>query len=333
MIGAGHWGPHLIRNFHRELDSQVRWIVDTDQTRLDALARRFPDVPMSQEVSEALNDDRVDAVVVATPSSTHFEIGIAALRSGKHVLIEKPITDSSETAQELCTMAQDTGLILMVGHVFLFNPAVRAAKEYIESGELGAIHYVSMVRTSLGPVRRDVNAAWDLASHDLAIADYWLGDEATAVNAVGGTWINTGIEDAVFITVRYPANRIAHVEASWLNPRKMRSITVVGERRMLTLDDMDLNEPLRVYDKRIGRERGSDITDTFAGFRDQIREGIITIPKVTLGEPLRAECVSFLDRIHGSGDTVSDGWAGLNVVRVLEAVELSISSGGAEIAI
>lgn len=329
VIGAGHWGPHMVRNFTDQLTSQALWVIDRDETRRKVMAERFPLLSVSSEVDDALEDERVDAVVVATPTATHHEIAREALAAGKHVLVEKPITHTLATARELCELADSAGLTLMVGHVFLFNNAMRAAKEYLSTGQLGPVRYLSMTRTNLGPVRNDVNAAWDLASHDISIANDWLGGSPVTVSATGGSWLNHGVDDVVVATMRYPDDILVHIEASWLHPRKRRLIAVVGEERMLTIDDMELTEPLRIYNKGVV-ESGDMVTDTFAGFRSQIREGEVLIPHVTSGEPLRAECESFLRRIRGGDEDVSDGWTGASVVAVLEAIDRSIAEGGRE---
>ena len=328
IIGAGHWGPHLIRNFNDHLSSQILWVVELDESRRKVIAERYPLVGMTESIEDALADIRVDAMVVATPISTHAELAEKALLAGKHVLVEKPITNSLEDARRLCDIAESSDLVLMVGHVFLFNQAMKAAKSYIDSGELGAVKYLSMVRTNLGPVRRDVNAAWDLASHDISIANYWLDEMPMSVSASGGSWLNRGIEDVIFATLTYPNGVLVHIEASWLNPQKRRMISVVGSDRMLTVDDMDLNEPLRVYDKGVIGAGNDDLRDTFAGFRSQIREGEVRIPHVTGGEPLRAECEEFLSRVHGTRSSLSDGRAGVEVVAVLEAIDRSLKDGG-----
>ena len=329
VVGAGHWGPHLVRNFNDHLSSQTLWVVDQAEARRKAIAERFPSVTVSAGVEDALADDRVDAVVVATPTSTHFDLVQQALAAGKHVLVEKPITNSLTDAVRLCQLAESQGTVLMVGHVFLFNPAIRAAKDYIDRGDLGGVKYVSMTRTNLGPVRVDVSAAWDLASHDISIANYWLDQPPLSVSAAGGSWLNPGVQDVVFATLKYADDVLVHVEASWLNPRKRRLISVIGAERMLTVDDMDLNEPVRLYDKGvIGAD--SEVTDTFAGFRSQIREGQVLIPHVTTGEPLRAECDAFLARIRGQQDSLSNGRAGAEVVAVLEAIDRSIAGRGVE---
>lgn len=330
VVGAGHWGPHLVRNFNDHLASQVLWVIEKSEGRRKAIGERFPSVNLGEELDQALEDTRVDAVVVATPTSTHYPIVASALAAGKHVLVEKPIADSLEQARDLCRSADARGLVLMVGHVFLFNPAIEAGKRLINSGDLGGVQYLSMVRTNLGPVRVDVSASWDLASHDVSVANYWLDGAPIAVSAVGGSWLNPGIQDVVFATLRYPGDVLVHIEASWLHPRKRRLISVVGDQRMLTVDDMDLTEPLRLYDKGVLDVR-DEVTDTFAGFRSQIREGEVRIPHVTVGEPLRAECDAFVKRVEGERSILSDGWAGAEVVAAIEAIDRSIGARGAEV--
>ena len=331
VLGAGHWGPNLIRNFDNRQRSAVRWIVDRDPARLAAAEARFPGAKLTTQPAEAIADPAVDAVVIATPTITHYELAKAALERGKHVLVEKPLADSAAACRELIELAERTERVLLVGHVFLFNPAVRWVKEYLDSGQLGAIYYVSSQRTNLGPIRTDVNAAWDLASQDLSIFNYWLGTTPRSACAVAGTWLNPGIADAVFATLRYPGDVLAHLHVSWLNPRKNRDITVVAQRRMLTYDDMSLSEPIRVYDKRVAEQRTeSNFVDTFASFRSSVREGDITIPRVAMGEPLAAECEHFLDCLESKARPQCGGAEALDVVRVLEAISRSIAGGGRE---
>ncbi len=331
VIGAGHWGPNLIRNFHNRRRSEVAWVVDRDASRLAQVSERFPEVRVSEAPEPALADPSVDAVVVATPTSTHYRLAKAALERDKHVLVEKPIASEVRHGVELCELAAQRGRVLLVGHVFVYNNGVRRVKQYLDAGELGRVYYVSMVRTNLGPIRVDVNAAWDLAAHDISIVNYWLGAAPTSVSAVGGRWLNPGIEDAVFSTLRYPNEVLVNLHVSWLNPRKARDITVVGERRMLTFDDMNLNEPLRIYDKQVTEERvHATYVDTFASFRAALRDGDIVIPKVALGEPLKAECDDFLECVATGKAPLVDGAQGVAVVRALEAIQRSVSNGGRE---
>lgn len=331
VVGAGHWGPNLIRNFHDAQESEVAWVADSDEARLVHVRQRFPSVRTTRDPMEAIADDSVNAVVVATPTVTHYDLVKPALERKKHVLVEKPITVTAETADELCALADDRGVILMVGHVFLYNGAVQKVKQYLDAGELGRAYYVSMVRTNLGPIRMDVNAAWDLASHDISIVSYWLGKEPLSVSAVGHDWINKGVQDAVFATLRYPGDVLVNLHASWLNPRKARDITVVGDKRMLTFDDMNSLEPLRIYDKQVlDRTVRPSFIDSIASFRASVRSGDITIPQCTLGEPLKTECLEFLRCIGESARPVSDGRFGAGVVRALAAMDRSIANKGRE---
>jgi predicted dehydrogenase len=310
----------------------VAWVVDRDEARLAAVEHRFPGTQTTSELDIALADPELDAVVIATPTKTHFELARRALEHEKHVLVEKPLTSSAETSEALCELAHRLDRTLMVGHVFVYNSAARRVKEYITSGELGRIYYVSMVRTNLGPIRVDVDAAWDLAAHDISLASYWLESAPKSVSAVGGAWINSGIADAVFATLRFDGNVLVNLHASWLNPRKARDSTVVGDHKMLTFDDVNLAEPLRIYDKQVMDERRhADFIDSFASFRMSVRDGDITVPKVQLSEPLRNECEHFLDCIIDGKQPLSGGKEGLEVVRVLEAISQSLREGGREV--
>jgi predicted dehydrogenase len=332
VIGAGHWGPNLIRNFHDAKESEVTWVADTADARLEMVRSRFPGVKTTKDAKELLASSDVDAVVIATPTVTHYELVARALEAKKHVLVEKPITTKSEEGERLVALAAKQDRVLMVGHVFLYNGAVQRVKKYIDDGELGGrIYYVSMVRTNLGPIRMDVSAAWDLASHDISIVDYWLGATPVAVSAVGHDWINPGMEDAVFATLRYPSDVLVNLHASWLNPRKARDITVVGDGKMLTFDDMNSLEPIRIYDKRVTDEvTRPSFVDSITSFRAGVRNGDITIPPVSTGEPLKNECMEFLRCVSSGDQPASNGAFATNVVRTLEAMDRSMANGGRE---
>ena len=331
VIGAGQWGPNLIRNFHNKKTSEVAWIIDRDAGRLEEVHAHFPDVQVAKDPEQALRDSSVQAVVVATPTRTHYALAREALERGKHVLVEKPLTTEVKQGLELLKLATEHRLTLMVGHVFLYNTAVRKVKEYLDAGHLGKLYYVSMVRTNLGPIRSDVNAAWDLAAHDVSIGNYWLDAEPLGVSAIGGTWINQGIEDAVFATLRYPHGVLVSLHASWLNARKARDITVVGERRMLTFDDMNLKKPLRIYDKQATDHRTRwACVDSFASFRASVRKGDITVPKVPFKEPLGTQCAHFLECIVTGKQPFTGAPEGIAVVRVVEAMQRSIRARGRE---
>jgi predicted dehydrogenase len=285
---------------------------------------------MTPELDRALGDPKVTAVVVATPTTTHFEICRRALEAGKHVLVEKPIASALGDAEKLTALAKEKGLILMVGHVFLFNAAVQRVKRYLDEDHLGRVYYISMERTNLGPIRLDVDAAWDLAAHDISIVNYWLNAKASAASAVGGSYINPGIADVVFATLKYPHDVLVNLHASWLNPKKARGITVVGDKRMLTFDDMNLQEPIRVYDKGVTDEPVKGVVDTFASFRASVRDGDVTIPRVAMGEPLKEECEHFLNCLAEKKQPIADGALGTEVVRTLEAIQRSLKNGGRE---
>lgn len=332
VIGAGHWGPNLIGNFHNHRRSEVVWVVDRNAQRLEVVRTRFNDVKTSEDPEDAFGDPDVDVAVIATPTSTHFELTKRALEAGKHVLVEKPLADSVDKAEALDALARELRLVLMVGHIFVYNAAAQAAKKTITKGDLGRVYYLSMVRTNLGPIRVDVNAAWDLAAHDISLASYWLDADPLSVSAVGGSWINSGIEDAVFATLRYPNDVLVNLHASWLHPRKSRDITVVGEKRMLTFDDINPSEPLRIYDKQVDDERAQvPFVDSFSSFRMIVREGDIIVPRVPLSQPLQNECEHFLDCVTKGETPLSGGPEGVAVVRALDAITRSLNEKGREV--
>ena len=329
-VGVGHWGPNLVRVFSSHPDSRVRAVCDLDPGRLERTRQNLRDVEIwSTDVRATIADPEADAVIVATPTSTHYELAKAALLAGKHVLIEKPLARKAEEAEELIALSKKAGKVLAVGHVFLFNAGIRAVREIIRSGSLGRLYYLNAVRTNLGPVRRDVNALWDLAAHDLSIFDYWLGAAPISVTAHGESFLNPGVEDVVIAALGYPGGVTAHVHASWLNPRKVREITVVGERAMAVWNDMDLGEPVRVYHK--GVEADQRYADSFGAFQMLVRNGDVVIPHVAGSEPLAAEGAHFLDCVRGGSEPINGGAVGLAVVRALEAADRSIASGSLQV--
>ncbi len=265
--------------------------------------------------------------------ATHYELTKKALLAGKHVLVEKPLCRTTAEGQELIAIAAEAGKVLCVGHIFLFNNGVRAVRNLIRSGELGRIHYACSVRTNLGPFRTDVNALWDLASHDLSIFNYWFDAAPTSVTASGAAYLNRAVEDVMLASFTYPPNVLAHVHASWLNPRKVREITVVGEQKMVVLNDMDLNEPLRVYHKSVDVEREPVYSDTFGQFRMQVRNGDVVIPYFGGQEPLAAECRHFVECVLGKAQPINGGREALRVVTALEAADRSIRENSAAVAV
>jgi predicted dehydrogenase len=334
IIGAGHWGPNLISNFSKSGRSEVRYVVDLDPDRLRAVRERFPHVETPTGIEPLLEDESLDGVVISTPTKTHHALAKRALAAGKHVLVEKPLTTSSETSRELCDLAEQMDRVLMVGHVFVYNEAARVVKERIEAGELGRIYYLSMVRTNLGPIRVDVDAAWDLASHDISLANFWLDSVPLSASAMGGEFINAGIADVVFATLRYPDDVLVNLHASWLNPRKARDITVVGHRKMLTFDDTAVEAPIRIYDKQVLDDRSHPgFVDSISSFRMSVKEGEVSAPSIPPNEPLRNECEHFLDTIEKGIRPLSGGAEGLAVVRVLDAMSKSLELRGQEVAV
>ncbi|MEE3328966.1 MAG: Gfo/Idh/MocA family oxidoreductase, partial [Myxococcota bacterium] len=310
------------------------YVVDLDAERRAAVLDRFPEVQTGAEIDPILEDDALDGVVISTPTQTHYDLARRALRAGKHVLVEKPLTSSVETSVELCSLAESMARVLMVGHVVVYNEAARVVKECIERDELGRLYYLSMVRTNLGPIRVDVDAAWDLAAHDVSLANFWLDAVPLSAAASGGEFINAGIADVVFATLRYPDDVLVNLHASWLNPRKARDITVVGDRKMLTFDDTALETPIRIYDKQVLDDRSHPgFVDSISSFRMSVKEGEVSEPAVRPNEPLRNECEHFLDTIEGGGRPLSGGPEGLAVVRVLEAMSKSLNLRGQEVAV
>jgi len=328
VIGAGRWGPNLIRGFYNLKDVRVKTVCDPDQRRLELVGQRFHRIGTTTDADSAVDDPEVDAVVIATPVRTHYELARAALSAGKHVLVEKPLCGSVAQCQELQSLAECGGRVLAVGHVFLFNPGIQKVREYIESGELGRIYYIHASRTNLGPIRDDVNALWDLASHDLSIFQYWLGSPPREVTAHGECFLGHDVQDVVVGSYRYPGGVLACVHASWLNPRKVREITIVGDRKMAVWDDMALTEPVRIYDKSVETRREPEYSDTLGSFHTTIRDGDVVIPKVSGGEPLAAQCAHFIDCIRHGRRPINHAELGIDVVRALAATDESLRQSG-----
>ena len=336
VIGAGHWGPNLIRNFSVLPHSTVTAVVDTNPSRLRAVRERYPAVEVTDSANAVLHRDDIDAVVLCTPTKTHFKLARSALESKKHVFVEKPMATTAAECRTLEETAGRTGRLLFVGHVFVYNAGIRAVKRYIESGELGDVNYLHFTRENLGPVRADVSALWDLAPHDLSIIQFWMGRMPESVSAVGGYFLNAERADSVFATYRFGNGVLANLHVSWLSPRKVREAVVVGNRKMLVWSDMNLTHPLTIYDKRVVLDAPEDeheLVDTYLGFRGRIAEGDTVVPKIDLNEPLYAECEAFLKAIGDPTTCVSGSYEGRVVVEALEATEKSICAGGSPIPI
>lgn len=324
VIGYGYWGPKLLRNFQELPTTRVTMLADLDPARLTSAHQIYPDMSVTRDYSDLLTSD-VDAVVIATPVSTHARIGQACLQHGKHVLIEKPLARSRGEAQALITLAQERGLVLMVGHTFEYNPAVELLKEIIASGEIGRVYYAHASRTNLGIFQKDANVLWDLAPHDISILLYVLGLEPINVSACGQAYVQPGIHDVARLTINFADQVQSHILVSWLDPCKVRRITIVGDKKMVVYDDVEMLEKLKIYDK--GVEMPSR-TDSYGEFQLSYRYGNITIPRIPANEPLKVECAHFVDCIAQGQQPRSDGVSGLRVVKILESAEKSLLNGG-----
>jgi predicted dehydrogenase len=325
VIGCGRWGPNHIRVL-TELDrSNVIACADPNAARREAMARRFPQTRVLADYRELLADEWIDAVVIATPTDTHFDITRHALEAGKHVLVEKPITSTSRQADELIDLADRQGLVLMVGHVFLFNNGINRLRDLVASGEMGRVHYLDATRTNLGPIRGDVNALYDLATHDISILNYLLDATPVDVSAVGRCISQERIEDVCFATLRYPDDTLGHIHVSWMNPKKVRTLTVVGEGKMAHWDDLNPSEPVRVYDKGVDEYPHYD---SYGEFKYVLRSGDVHLPSVPAGEPLTSQARAFVEWVLDGKSNPSGGRYGRDVVRTLEAATASMAAGG-----
>lgn len=328
VIGLGYWGPNLVRVLGEMDRADVVAVCDQRLDRLEIISRRFPAVRPYQNPQELLADDAIDAVVIATPITTHFELGMAALEAGKHVLIEKPLAASSIEAQALISRAHELGLVLMPGHTFLFSPPVMCIHDLIVAGELGDIYFISTSRVNLGLHQPDVSVAWDLAPHDFSILRYWLGETPQYVRALGRGCVIPTIPDVAFISLEFDSGPIAHVELSWLSPSKLRRTTIVGSRKMVVYDDTS-NEPVRIFDS------GVELPDpeTFGQYKLMYRTGDVVSPRVETAEPLLLELDDFSAAITHGTPSRSSEFLGLEVVRMIEAVDESLANNGARVEI
>ncbi len=324
IIGCGYWGPKWARNFHEVSQADLKMVCDFKQDRLDHLKSLYPYVETSRDYRELLTSD-VEAVVIATPVSTHHRLALECLQAGKHVLVEKPIASCSKEAEEIIGVAEEQERILMVGHTFEYNPAVEAVRDVIASGELGRIYYINATRVNLGLFQQDINVIWDLAPHDLSILVFILGMEPDIVSARGNAYVQKGIHDVAYVTVYFPDGTLADIRVSWLDPCKIRRVTVVGSKKMLVYDDVEPENKVLIYDKGV---EVPPYSDTVEEFHLSYRYGDITPYPIQWVEPLKVECLHFLECIRGKKHPRSDGYAGLKVVKILEAAQRSLLNGG-----
>ena len=328
VVGCGYWGPNLIRNFRSLPKCQMKVMCDLSEARLRHLRQLYPEVEGVTDYKRVLEDKDIDAVVVAAPVQQHFPLAKAALEAGKHTLIEKPMASSVAECEELVSLAESKGLVLMVGHTFLYSAPVRKMTEIIRAGDIGDIRYINARRLNLGLFQKDINVAWDLAPHDISIILSIMGESPKTVNCRGSAHITPGVEDVTTMCLTFSKNQTAIIHSSWLDPRKVREMTIVGSKRMIVYDDVAPLEKIRIFDTRVERPPHYD---TFGEFQYAYHYGDISSPYLKQEEPLKAECQHFLECIGEGKTPLTDGSRGLEVVRILEASSVSLKLGGAPV--
>jgi predicted dehydrogenase len=325
VIGAGYWGPNLVRNLNEVPGATPVAVADLSRERLQAIGKRFPSVATMTDHRRMLDDRNVDAICIATPVGTHRALAEEALSAGKHVFVEKPLAGNVADAEAIVRAGERAGKTLMVGHTFVYNPAVVAVKEILDADGVGRVQYIDSQRVNLGMHQFDINVLWDLGPHDVSITLYWLDEEPEWIQATGACFIQPDIEDVVFLMVGFPSGAIAHAHLSWLAPSKLRTMTVIGSKKMVVYDDVQAVEKVKVYDQGVDKLSGEEL-------RRSYRAGDIHSPRIAVTEALQIEMRHFVDCIREGRRPRSDGEAGLHVVRVLEAGMRSLRSGGARVA-
>jgi len=327
VIGAGEWGKNHVRTFARLRGATLATVCDLDPDKLAAVRTEYPGVTTTSRYADILQDASVEAVIIASFASQHFEQACLALEAKKHVLVEKPMTLGPEEADELVRLADRAGYCLMVGHLLLYHPAVAKMKALVDGREIGDLFYLYSQRLNLGRVRKDENALWSFGPHDVAVAVHLFGDEPETVTAKGEAFLQKGIVDVVFVTLHFPERKLAHIHLSWLDPHKTRRTTIVGSKKMVVFDDMEPTDKVRIYDK------GVDIKPQAVAYEDylHVRFGDVLIPHIGSSEPLRVECQHFLDCVRTGNRPMSDGRQGLQVIRVLAAAQRSLDLDGAPV--
>jgi predicted dehydrogenase len=328
VVGLGYWGPNLVRALFELPEAELGAVCDLDSTRLDVVRRRYPAIPTTMRFEHLLEDRTIEAIVIATPISTHYELAVQALRAGKHVFVEKPLAASSTEALELVELAHEHDRLLMPGHTFLYSPPVNVVHDLIRREELGSIYFISTSRVNLGIHQSDASVTWDLGSHDFSILRYWLGELPSHVTALGRGCLFPETPDVAFINLEFGSAAIAHVELSWLAPSKLRRTTIVGSKKMVVYDDTS-NEPVRIFDS------GANIRDpeTFGEYTLTYRTGDIVSPRVDAVEPLMAEMADLCASIRSRREPRSHAALGVDVVRMVEAADASLAEGGARVAV
>ncbi len=328
VFGYGYWGPNLVRNLFETGDANTTICCDLHNERLASAQRRFPTLKITTDYRDIVKSPNIDAVIIATPLSTHFNLAKEALLNGKHVLVEKPMTSSCAEAEELIELSQRKAKVLMVDHTFIYTGAVQRIKELITSGELGKIYYYDSIRINLGLFQSDTNVVWDLAPHDISIMDYLINEKPRGVSAVGVCHVGNDLENIAYITVRYADSLIGHIHVNWLAPVKIRRTLIAGSKKMVVYDDLEPSEKVKVYDQGVNIRNEPD--GVYRALVDY-RMGDMYAPKVDRSEALGKVCQHFIDCIQKGNKPLTDGTAGLNVVRILEASQRSIKNRGQEV--
>jgi len=331
VIGVGYWGPNIVRNFTDIEGADLISVADPDKSKVEKILKRFPFLRGHADGSEIIRDPSIDAVAIVTSAETHFDFARRALQAGKHVLVEKPLTLDPAESEKLIELAEMKKLTLMVGHTFEYNSAVRLLKEIALKEDFGKIRYIYTTRVNLGIFRHGINAMWNLAPHDVSILNFIMGEAPVAVRSLGKSFIKPGIEDVVFLYFEYPSGSVAHVHVSWLDPSKVRRVTVVGEKKMAVYDDLDSEQKLKLYDR--GMESTLFEEGGIRDYQVRLRAGDILSPKVANIEPLREECSHFIECVRLGKKPLTDGRNGLRVVQALAAAEESLHDGGKRVEI
>jgi len=313
VIGAGYWGPNLIRNLAQMKGAKLCAVCDIEQKNLDKIGSQYPGLKLTKNFNDIINDSSIEAVVIALPAALHYEFSKIALNNKKHVLVEKPITLDVASAQELVNIAEKNGRVLMVDSTFLYNSAVRKIKEYIKDGSLGDIQHIYFQRSNWGRIRKDINAMWNLAPHDVSMALYWLEEKPKMLYAHGQDYLQEGIEDMVYLDMEFEGKKTVHIYSSWMGPEKIRKAVIIGSKRKIVYDDMAKENKVQIYTTKTD--------ENFSFFSEEV-----SIPQIEMSEPLFVECIHFIDCIENNKKPLSDGIEGLETVRVLEAAQKSLKS-------
>ena len=325
VIGYGYWGPNLVRNWNHNNRARLKYVCDLKSDRLNLAKSNYPQIQITKDYMDILNDPEVDAVNIVVPIKDHYKIAKEALEHDKHILVEKPLTASSEEMEELIKLADEKKKVMMVGHTFLFSPPVIKVKEYIDAGELGTIDFIQLSRINLGRVKHDYNVIWDLAPHDFSIIDFWLGELPESIQVVGKASTFEQVCDIAFINLKYKNEVLGNIHLSWISPIKLRQSYIVGKDKMIIYDDTHPSEKVKLYDKGIDKIRDPK---TFGEFQLSYRTGDVLIPNLDNVEPLSAECNHFVDCIEMGATPRTDSFHALRIIKMIEAAQRSLENNG-----